>query len=182
MKKLLLVLGLSMTLFACSSGVKLDTPPVEDRAATQVGNGMGSDASAGSGSGVGQSSVTQVNLANAGSGAQGPSNVAKVIYFDYDSYQIRPDALPSIEAHAKWLAANRSRRAALEGHTDSAGGREYNLALGQRRADAVKRSLSVLGVSEQQLESVSFGEEKPADGGASEAAMANNRRVEVFYR
>jgi peptidoglycan-associated lipoprotein len=178
MKKLLMVLGLSMTLFACSSGVKLDSPPVEDRAAAQVDGGMG----ASTGSATGQSGVTQVNLADSASGAQGPANVTKVIYFDYDSYQIRPDALPAIEAHAKWLGANRNRRAALEGHTDSIGGREYNLALGQRRADAVKRSLAVLGVSEQQLESVSFGEEKPADAGTSDAAMANNRRVEVFYR
>ena len=186
MKKLLIMLGLSTLLMACSSGVKLDGPAVEDRAATQVdggaygaGTGYGTG---GSGVGVGQTDVAQVSLNESSSSMAGPANVSKIIYFDFDSYQVRPEFAGTLTAHARWLNANRNRSAALEGHTDSSGGREYNIALGQKRADAIRRALTVLGVSDQQLESVSFGKEKPADYGFGEAAMAKNRRVEIFYR
>ena len=185
MKKMLMMVGLAFALVACSSGVKLDGPPVEDRAATQVNAGVYGDpngGAAGGGVAVGQTDVTQVNLTDSNGSLPGPANVSKVIYFDFDSFQVRPEFASTLESHARWLNANRSRRAALEGHTDSAGGREYNLALGQKRADAIRRSLAVLGVSEQQLEAVSFGKEKPADPSAGEAAMAKNRRVEIFYR
>jgi len=80
------------------------------------------------------------------------------------------------------LAANKSLKVSLEGHTDERGGREYNLALGQKRADAVRKALSLLGVSESQMESVSFGKEKPAAMGSDEVAFAKNRRVEISYR
>ena len=82
----------------------------------------------------------------------------------------------------RYLNANKTARVSLEGHTDERGGREYNLALGQKRAEAVRRSLSLLGVSESQMEAVSFGEEKPAQAGADEAAFSKNRRVEITYR
>ena len=84
-----------------------------------------------------------------------------------------------LEAHAKVLSANRSKRMMLEGHTDERGGREYNLALGQKRAEAVLRSMVLLGVQDNQLEAVSFGEEKPAVPSSDEAAWAKNRRVEL---
>jgi peptidoglycan-associated lipoprotein len=87
-----------------------------------------------------------------------------------------------LEAHAKVLSANRSKRMMLEGHTDERGGREYNLALGQKRAEAVLRSMVLLGVQDNQLEAVSFGEEKPAVQGSDEAAWAKNRRVELKDR
>ena len=92
----------------------------------------------------------------------------------------REEAL--LEANARYLNANRNVRVALEGHTDERGGREYNLALGQKRAEAVRRSLSLLGVQDGQMEAVSFGEEKPAATGADEAAWSKNRRVELTYR
>lgn len=190
MKKLLVMLGLSALLMACSSGVKLDGPPVEDRAATQVnggGYGVGSGSGSGFGTGstgvgVGQTDVAPVSMTDSASSMGGPANVSKIIYFDYDSFQVRPEFAGTLEAHARWLNTNRNRRAALEGHTDSSGGREYNLALGQKRADAIRRALTTLGVSDQQLEAISFGKEKPADYGTGEAAMARNRRVEIFYR
>jgi peptidoglycan-associated lipoprotein len=84
-----------------------------------------------------------------------------------------------LEAHAKVLGANRSKRMTLEGHTDERGGREYNLALGHKRADAVLKSLVLLGAVDSQLEAVSFGEERPAVPGSDEAAWAKNRRVEL---
>ena len=112
----------------------------------------------------------------------GPSNAVKVIYFDYDSYSVKPEFQSVIEAHAQFLKSNQRAKVSLEGHTDERGSREYNLALGQKRADAVRQSLTLLGVSAAQIESVSFGEEKPAVSGSDEAAYAKNRRAEFFYK
>ncbi|HWI80343.1 MAG TPA: peptidoglycan-associated lipoprotein Pal, partial [Ramlibacter sp.] len=107
---------------------------------------------------------------------------SRLIYFDYDSYEIKPEFQSLIEAHARFLKANADRRVAIEGHTDERGGREYNLALGQRRAEAVRRALVLLGVADNRLEAVSFGKEKPAVPGNDEAAYAQNRRAELVYR
>jgi peptidoglycan-associated lipoprotein len=112
----------------------------------------------------------------------GPLNAVKVIYFDYDSYSVKPEFQSVIEAHAQFLKSNQRAKVSLEGHTDERGSREYNLALGQKRADAVRQSLTLLGVSAAQIESVSFGEEKPAVSGSDEAAYAKNRRAEFFYK
>jgi peptidoglycan-associated lipoprotein len=87
-----------------------------------------------------------------------------------------------IEAHARFLKADKNKKVALEGHTDERGGREYNLALGQKRAEAVRRALVLQGVGENQVEAVSFGKEKPAVAGSTEAAMEKNRRAEIRYR
>ncbi|TNF54199.1 MAG: peptidoglycan-associated lipoprotein Pal [Burkholderiales bacterium] len=163
---------------ACSSGVKLDEAQVEDRGSQTGAAGAGAG---GQGSGVDSRSVTGVDLP----GGSNPADVAgleRVIYFDFDSYVVRPEAAAVLEAHARVLNANRARRVALEGHTDERGGREYNLALGQRRAEAVRRSLALLGVSDAQMEAVSFGKEKPAVVGFDETAYSQNRRVEISYR
>ena len=114
--------------------------------------------------------------------AQGLMSGPRVIYFDFDSFSIKPEYQPVIDVHANFLNANKTRRVTLEGHTDESGGREYNLALGQKRAEAVRRSLVLKGVSESQVEPVSFGEEKPAATGLSEADLAKNRRAEIVYR
>jgi peptidoglycan-associated lipoprotein len=106
----------------------------------------------------------------------------RLVYFDYDSFVIRPEFQSVIEAHGRFIKTNKSRKVAIEGHTDERGGREYNLALGQKRAEAVKRALSVQGVDDNQIEAVSFGKEKPAMAGSSEAAMEKNRRAEIVYR
>ena len=118
----------------------------------------------------------------ADAGMAGPANAAKVIYFDYDSYIVKPEFQAVIEAHAQFLKSSQRAKVSLEGHTDERGSREYNLALGQKRADAVRQSLTLLGVSAAQIESVSFGEEKPAVAGSDEAAYAKNRRAEFFYK
>ncbi len=102
-----------------------------------------------------------------------------VVYFDFDSYVVKPEYQNVLEAQAKFLASNRNAKVSLGGHTDDQGGREYNLALGQKRADAVKRALSILGVTESQMEAVSFGKEKPASPGTDDASRAKNRRVEI---
>jgi peptidoglycan-associated lipoprotein len=169
MKKYALVLGAALLMAGCGSSVKLDNVPVEDRTAAAQ------DANA-----TAQSAVTSVNL------DKNPNEVFAVgqraVYFDFDSFVIKPESQPLIEAHARYLKANKTRKAALEGHADERGGREYNLALGQKRAEAVRRALGLLGVADSQLEAVSFGKEKPAVQGSDEAAWAKNRRVEFGYR
>jgi peptidoglycan-associated lipoprotein len=183
MKRFMLVAGLVVLLSACGSTVKLDNVPVEDRSAASVGTTSGSTASPGTadGSGVSKGAVASVDLNKSGpdSAMQGTT---RVIYFDYDSYEIRQEFLSVIEAHAKYLVADKSRKVVIEGHTDERGGREYNLALGQKRAEAVRKALTVMRVSDAQLEAVSFGKEKPAVMGSTEAAMEKNRRAEISYR
>ncbi len=105
-----------------------------------------------------------------------------VVYFDFDSYAIKDDFKATIDGYARVLQANRSKKLVVEGHTDERGGREYNLALGQKRAAAVVSSLTLLGATEAQLEAVSFGEERPAAQGNDEAAWAKNRRAELKDR
>lgn len=157
-------------LSACGSSVDLNpnvAAPVEDRtganAVTQTGGAAGSN--------VGGSALNDAQAAQA--------NLIKVVYFDFDSAQVRSEFNAGLEAKAQFLTADRTRRIKLEGHTDERGGSEYNLALGQQRAEAVRRSLAVLGVSESQMEAVSYGKEKLAATGNDEASHAQNRRVEL---
>ena len=164
---------LAALLSGCASGVKLDDVPVEDKSATSSGANS-------QGIGAGQNGVAGVTTDKSGSGV-GPAGVGTVVYFDYDSYVVRSEARPLIETHARFLQANKQRKASLEGHTDERGGREYNLALGQKRAEAVRQALTLLGVSDAQVEAVSYGKEKPAAMGSTEADMAKNRRVEIRY-
>ena len=112
----------------------------------------------------------------------GPVGVAKVIYFDYDSYTVKPDYQSVIDQHARFLQSRPNARLVLEGNTDQRGSREYNLALGQKRAEAVRRALTLVGANDSQIEAVSFGKEKPAVEGTSEEAYAKNRRVEFRYQ
>lgn len=103
------------------------------------------------------------------------------IYFDYDSYTVRDEYRPVIEAHAAYLIARKNARVILQGNADSRGSREYNLALGQKRAEAVRKAMAVLGVPDEQLEAVSFGEEKPKAVGETEQDFAENRRTDIVY-
>jgi peptidoglycan-associated lipoprotein len=169
---LLSALMLAGALAGCGSSVKLQDVPVEDRAATLPAAPASAPGS----------TVAPVQADTAESLAAGPANTAKIIYFDFDSYVLKPEFQGVIEAHSKFLMANKSRRMAVEGHTDERGGREYNLALGQKRAEAVRRALGLLGVTDSQVEAVSFGKEKPAVPGVDEASMAKNRRAEISYR
>jgi peptidoglycan-associated lipoprotein len=171
---LALALALTLAVVGCSS-VKLDDVPVEDKSATAT------TAQPGAGGGA-ASQVAPVAADEAAGTAAGPANVARLIYFDYDSYAIKPEFQSLLEAHARFLKANTGRRVSLEGHTDERGGREYNLALGQRRSEAVRRALALLGVADKQMEAVSFGKEKPVALGSDEQAWAQNRRVEIVYR
>ena len=171
--RLFFAIGLAAALAGCSS-VKLDEAPVEDKTA-QAAQGAGGGART-------QTEVAPVRTDNAQGNQGGPVNVSRIVYFDYDSYVIKPEFQNIIEAHARYMKANPSRRVNIEGHTDERGGREYNLALGQRRSEAVRRALGLLGVNDSQMEAVSFGKEKPAAPGSDEAAWAQNRRAELVYR
>lgn len=111
----------------------------------------------------------------------GPAGVAIVIYFDFDRSEIRPEFAGVISAHAKHLAAFGAARVRLEGHTDERGSREYNIALGERRSQAVRRALLLQGGADGQLTTVSYGEERPAVEGSDEVAYEKNRRVEIVY-
>ncbi len=183
MKRFLVVIGLVAILSACGSAVKLDNVPVEDRSSTANGASSGSVASGGKsdGSAVGKGAVASVDLSKSSQDAAMQATT-RVVYFDYDSFVIRTEFQSVIDAHAKYIRADKSRKVVIEGHTDERGGREYNLALGQKRAEAVRKALSLLGVPEAQLEAVSFGKEKPAVAGGTEAAMEKNRRAEISYR
>ncbi len=176
-KRLSLALAVTALMAGCSSGVKLDEAPVPDAGATSTGQGSG----AGTGS-TSQSGISGVDLTGSAADKAGPQGVSRVVYFDFDSYVVKADAQPQIEAHARFLKASSARKVQIEGHTDERGGREYNLALGQKRAEAVRRSLGLLGVSDAQMEAVSYGKEKPAAEGHSEDAYAQNRRAELSYR
>jgi len=116
--------------------------------------------------------------------AQGPSGELlskRIVYFDFDSSAIRADSQSVVAAHAKYLAANPQQKVRLEGHADERGSREYNIGLGERRGQAVRRALLLQGVAELQLSTVSYGEERPAAAGSDEQAYALNRRVEIVY-
>jgi peptidoglycan-associated lipoprotein len=175
-----------LALSACDTPTKLNTPdslaPVESRNTAATSTAPAGAAAAGV---APQSAVPTVDL-NSGAGAGGTASMAaagqRVVYFDFDSFAIRDDYKNVIDSHAKVLASNRGKRIVIEGHTDQRGGREYNLALGQKRAAAVVSSLTLLGASESQLEAVSFGQERPAATGNDESAWAKNRRAELKDR
>lgn len=187
-------IALAALLAACGSSVKLNDTPVESRTPAPVVPVTGGPAPGAGGTALPgapasttpapQSQVATVQAGQMGSkGVDGlPAGVGRIVYFDFDSYVVRDDGRAVVEAHARLLNANRTRKMTVEGHTDERGGREYNLALGQKRAEAVVRSLTLLGATEVQLEAVSFGEERPAVQGSDEGAWAKNRRAELKDR
>ena len=177
MKQFFWVLLATLALAACSSGVKLDNVAVEDRTGTPLTPG-GAGAVGG---GAAASGVTSVDVGKTVPMAAIPAG-PRIVYFDFDSFVIKPEFQSVIEAHARYINTDKTRKVAIEGHTDERGGREYNLSLGQKRAEAVRNALRLSGVADSQLEAVSFGKEKPAAAGSDEDAMAKNRRAEISYR
>ncbi len=153
---------------------------------TTVPEGSGATATEGSEASAGAAGDAQVGEGRdlpgaSGSATGGPAGVANVIYFDFDRSDIRPEYATLISAHAKFLAASSGVKIRVEGHTDERGSREYNIALAERRAQAVRTALMLQGAGDTQLTTVSYGEERPAVAGSSEAAYEKNRRVELVY-
>jgi peptidoglycan-associated lipoprotein len=174
------VLAAAALLAACASKVKLDDSQasVEDRKPTPVLASQQGSAAGGS-AGPGQAAQSVVKNVDLGANAAGAASLDRTVYFDYDSFVVRDDYRGLLEGHSKALAGNKSRRLMLEGHTDERGGREYNLALGQKRAEAVLKAMTLVGADTTRLEAVSFGKERPAVEARDEAGFAKNRRVEL---
>jgi peptidoglycan-associated lipoprotein len=170
--------ALLLAVAGCSTTTSLDEPTVESRTPVPVGGAASGAAGSGAQSaGTEQSRVATVDLSKAQRDAAAAALAQRVVYFDYDSYVIKDEFRPMLEAHAKALTANRSQGMVIEGHTDETGGSEYNLALGQKRAESVLKALVLLGVGNNQLEAVSFGKERPVETGTDEAALAKTRRA-----
>jgi len=163
------VIGLSAALAACGSAVKLD----EDAA-----NGAGAGMTGGASAGVGTGGAGQYDPFN----PQSPLAQQRSVYFDFDSYTISDQYRPVVEMHANYLSNNAQQQVVIEGNTDERGSSEYNLALGQRRSEAVRRMLLLLGVQDNQVEAISFGKERPRATGNTESDYAENRRADFVYR
>ena len=174
--RLFFVIGLTILLLGCSKDQVKEEEPVEvtdlnaDSAATSNEDGVqtyGAEDDTGS-------AFNQLD------DPQSPLSV-RIIYFEYDSSEIRSDYRSTIEAHALYLQQNPNTSIILEGHADERGSREYNLALGERRAKTVKQQMLLLGANSNQIRLVSYGEERPASDGHDDASWQQNRRVEILY-
>ena len=178
MKKLLIGVSVALLLAACGTKEPPKEIKVEDRSppATTTTTTTTTPSTQGT---QGQ----QAGVATRVDALKDPNSPLskRVIYFDYDKDAVKPEFAALVQAHASYLGQNRNRRVRLEGHADERGSREYNMALGQRRADAVRKATAVLGVGNERIETISFGEDKPRSNGHDEAAWAQNRRVEIVY-
>jgi peptidoglycan-associated lipoprotein len=160
------VLLTSLALLAGCPSKKPDQPPPPPQTTTDT-------------SGVDNAGATVDDTES--SGPSGELLSKRVVYFDFDRADIRAESQTVVGAHAAFLAKNPSQKVRLEGHADERGSREYNIGLGERRGQAVRRALLLQGVAEAQLSTVSYGEERPAVAGSDEQAYALNRRVEIVY-
>ena len=178
MKRMLLIalaLAGAALLAGCPKKHNVNDAPV---AGTQVPDSSNAEgASTSTNALAGDANSTSRGYAGEGTGPL----ARKIIYFDFDKSEIKPEFADLIAAHARNLSADPNLRMKLEGNTDERGTREYNIGLGERRAQAVRRALMLQGVAESQLNTVSFGAERPAAEGDDEAAWAQNRRVELVY-
>jgi peptidoglycan-associated lipoprotein len=170
------VMVVLLLISACALTACASKPPKPDETG---GAGMALPGAEGSGA------------ANANANAGGPDDevagpqagllAKRIVYFDFDSSEIKGEGTDIVAAHAKYLAAHPGTRVRLEGHTDERGSREYNIGLGERRAQSVRRALLLQGAADAQISTVSYGEERPAVAGHDETAWAKNRRVEILY-
>lgn len=174
-KHVLAVALLALGLAACQkpTQTKPDATAVPVDSASTTGLGSEGGSTAGKGSAATALTPQQQALADL--------KQKSVVYFEYDSSEIRAEYLPVVAAHAAYLVKYPTARVRLEGHTDDRGSREYNIGLGERRAQSVRRALLAQGVAEAQVTTLSYGEERPAVEGNDEAAFAQNRRVELVY-
>ena len=176
MRNLIFVAFIALVLAGCKTTPTEESAPVEDKSATATTPG-GASTSGTSGTGVSGTSTGSSNP------LRDPNNILskRSVYFDFDSYVVRDEFKPLVEAHAKYLQSNRNARMTIQGNADERGSHEYNVALAQKRSDSVKRMMVLLGVTEVQIETVSFGKEKPRNSGHDEVAWAENRRDDMVY-
>ena len=168
--RLMLIAATGLMLAACGN------KPLPEATNTSEAVGPSTSTSGADSSGVGSSALSAEQQALEAAKAAGV-----IVYFDYDRAEVKPEFVPVIAAHAKFLNGNPTRKVRLEGHSDERGSREYNIGLGERRAQTVRRALMLQGVTENQITTVSYGEERPAVQGSDESAYSKNRRVELVY-
>ena len=170
-KSVAFIVSAAALLSACSSPVKLNNPPVEEKPVV-----------------ADHPIADSRDIRPVETGSVDPLNDPKgvlanrSVYFDFDSYAVREDGKPVVQNHSAYLTKHGERKVIIQGNTDERGGTEYNLALGQKRAEAVRKSMAALGVPESQMEAVSLGKEKPKATGSNEAAWAENRRADIVYQ
>ena len=172
--KLSVIVFSLLSLAACSSSSETEDANASSSTSSSSTSGAGSSAQTSGAGGSGQLTQEQIRAENA--------LRQTVFYFDFDVAEFKPEDRQTLTYHARDLAANSSKRIRLEGHADERGTREYNLALGERRANGILNFLIVNGASRSQIEVVSYGEERPAAMGETEQAYARNRRVEIVAR
>lgn len=163
MKKLMLALAMTGALAACSS-TPTPAPTADTGSKTEAAN---------------TNTAAEVLFPAKGvGGALGQRSV----YYDFDKFAVKEQYAPVVNAHSNFLASHKAAHVTLQGNCDERGSREYNLALGQRRADSVKKLMMASGVSANQIDTISFGKEKPRNPGHNKAAWAENRRTDIVYR
>lgn len=189
MNKTVLSLVLVALLAGCSTTATQPAPVVDnaaqdDAARAAAARDAAAKTAAADKAAAEAAALEQARLASQANPLTDPNNVLsqRSVYFDFDKYNVKDEFRPMVEAHAAYLTSHKDVKVILQGNADDRGSREYNLALGQRRADAVRKALNLLNVAEAQIEAVSFGEEKPKATGSDEAAWAQNRRADVVYQ
>jgi len=187
MRQLALATLVAFVLVGCQTTPSPEAP-IDDKSGA-AGSGTGGASTAGTGgSGVGGTNVPSTSVGAGGAGSGGnplrdPNNILskRSVFFEFDSFAVSDQYRPLVEAHARYLAGNQSARATIQGNTDERGSREYNIALGQRRADSIKRMMVLVGVRDNQVETVSYGKEKPRNAGHDETAYSENRRGDIVH-
>ena len=174
MKNIALYLAIALVAAACASNDKKAEPSVADRSSSVTPPTPNT-------SGSTTRSTQQPNIA--GDPLRDPNNILskRSVFFDYDSNSVKDEYRGMVQAHARYMSDKRDSKIRIEGNCDERGSREYNLALGQRRAEAVKRVMTVLGVTDSRIETVSYGEEKPVAQGHDEQSWSQNRRADIKY-
>ena len=171
------IFACALALAACST-TKTDNPESQARMAP-TGTAQAGPTPTAAGSGTARGNVASVDLTT---GPRADDSGPNVVYFDFDSFVVKDEFRPVVEAGVRGLSADRKRHVTVEGYADERGSSEYNLALGQRRAEAVVKSMQLLGADASRMEPVSYGKEHPAAAGHDETAWAKNRRAEIVAR
>ncbi len=177
---------MALFLAACASKTVKEETKVEDRSPAAQAPAAPAAPAQDSGSNAGTRGADNSDVSGkqiAVNPLKDPNNIlsTRSIYFDFDKYEVKSEYRPLVEAHGKYLVQNPSAKVVVQGNADERGSREYNLALGQRRAVAVKKALNSVGANDKQIETVSFGEEKPKATGHDEASYSQNRRTDFVY-
>jgi peptidoglycan-associated lipoprotein len=170
-KSVAFIVSAAALLSACSTTTPLNTPKVEEKSTTPPPAAQ-------------DTREVKPVIAQEVDPLNDPKGVLanRSVYFDFDSFAVRDDGKPVVENHSAYLTKHKDRHILVQGNTDERGGTEYNLALGQKRAEAVRKAMNAMGVSDGQIEAVSLGKEKPKATGHDEAAWAENRRADIVYQ